>query len=412
MSALTGRPVDVFPASSAHRQEALGPAWTAIAVPDTYSKRKAHGCCWDSVNDKIYMYGGDTLRDCLCYDPTANSWDTVAPMSIARVWIKGICCRGDIYAISGMNNSGWQSSVEEYNPTTNIWRFRANIPTPEIVYEAVVYHDSIILVLGGSPDGVSTDSEVQIFNPATDTWVSGTSMSTGIDMSDACIIGDTIYIPGGVNRSLGYYYGVMWTGAINPTNPTQITWGRETEEIAGGPRFLGPCVALNGEVYYFGGFKSDLGPATDSGYVFNPATGTYDTLPVYPTPVGTCCLATARDSADEIYGLGGTLGDSLDTYAGYYRLSLATAVEEGKSPAVWRMLPVPTVVRGVLCLPAASSSKPQTSGCLLDISGRKVLDLKPGANDVSRLAPGVYFVKGPEVEDGRRMAVRKVVLTK
>jgi len=30
---------------------------------------------------------------------------------------------------------------------------------------------------------------------------------------------------------------------------------------------------------------------------------------------------------------------------------------------------------------------------LLDISGRKVLDLHPGANDVSGLCPGVYFVR-------------------
>jgi hypothetical protein len=30
---------------------------------------------------------------------------------------------------------------------------------------------------------------------------------------------------------------------------------------------------------------------------------------------------------------------------------------------------------------------------LLDACGRKVLDLKPGANDVRALAPGVYFVR-------------------
>jgi hypothetical protein len=49
---------------------------------------------------------------------------------------------------------------------------------------------------------------------------------------------------------------------------------------------------------------------------------------------------------------------------------------------------------------------------LLDVSGGKVLDLKPGANDVSRLAAGVYFIKGPETEDGRPGAMRKVILTR
>ena len=66
----------------------------------------------------------------------------------------------------------------------------------------------------------------------------------------------------------------------------------------------------------------------------------------------------------------------------------------------------PTVVRGVLALPAASRHKPQPAGCLLDVSGRKVLDLNPGPNDVRALAPGVYFVK-----EAQAHAVRKVVIT-
>jgi YVTN family beta-propeller protein len=48
-------------------------------------------------------------------------------------------------------------------------------------------------------------------------------------------------------------------------------------------------------------------------------------------------------------------------------------------------------VRGVLSLrPMADGSRRE----LLDVSGRKVMDLKAGDNDVRRLAPGVYFVRG------------------
>ena len=52
--------------------------------------------------------------------------------------------------------------------------------------------------------------------------------------------------------------------------------------------------------------------------------------------------------------------------------------------------PTPTVMRGLLFLPPAPLS-PHFS--LLSVDGRKVLDLSPGANDVSRLSPGVYFIK-------------------
>lgn len=53
-----------------------------------------------------------------------------------------------------------------------------------------------------------------------------------------------------------------------------------------------------------------------------------------------------------------------------------------------------TVVRGVLVRQAiANSQSPMAAAALLDASGRKVFDLKPGANNVSQLAPGVYFVR-------------------
>ncbi|MEO0078282.1 MAG: hypothetical protein ABIK86_04695, partial [candidate division WOR-3 bacterium] len=61
-----------------------------------------------------------------------------------------------------------------------------------------------------------------------------------------------------------------------------------------------------------------------------------------------------------------------------------------------------SIVRGVLWL---TRDLTQTSDVwdrvprpLLDASGRKLLDLRPGPNDVSRLVPGVYFVRhGPAV---------------
>jgi hypothetical protein len=56
---------------------------------------------------------------------------------------------------------------------------------------------------------------------------------------------------------------------------------------------------------------------------------------------------------------------------------------------------------------------------LLGIGGRKVMDLVPGPNDVSRLAPGVYFVREQALGYSQRSdsplapsAVRKVVVTR
>jgi len=80
-------------------------------------------------------------------------------------------------------------------------------------------------------------------------------------------------------------------------------------------------------------------------------------------------------------------------------------VEESPNPQATSYKPEPTIIRGVLYLPRSSSTSR-----LLDISGRSVMALKPGPNDVSRLAPGVYFVHSPIAN--RHSSITKVVLTR
>jgi YVTN family beta-propeller protein len=69
-----------------------------------------------------------------------------------------------------------------------------------------------------------------------------------------------------------------------------------------------------------------------------------------------------------------------------------------------------TIVRGVLW----QGDRGQKTGDraeLLDVSGRKVLDLRSGANDVSDLAPGVYFVRagsrGPSAGGCHKVVIQR-----
>jgi aminopeptidase N len=81
-------------------------------------------------------------------------------------------------------------------------------------------------------------------------------------------------------------------------------------------------------------------------------------------------------------------------------------IEEGSNDEVQVTNAGPTIIRGVLLLPRLLS----THASLLSIDGRKVLDLRAGPNDASRLAPGVYFVA---VRGTRNTAaVRKVIINR
>jgi YVTN family beta-propeller protein len=87
-----------------------------------------------------------------------------------------------------------------------------------------------------------------------------------------------------------------------------------------------------------------------------------------------------------------------------------TGVDDALRPAS-RSKPLPTIVRGVLCL--ADDRGPGTGdlSALMDACGRKVLDLRPSANDVRALAPGVYFVRDAQAQ-AQVQAIRKIVITR
>jgi hypothetical protein len=107
--------------------------------------------------------------------------------------------------------------------------------------------------------------------------------------------------------------------------------------------------------------------------------------------------ALARGSGSQLFlvyqGWAGTLGGKTHNANRIWgMMDPNPAIAEVTRPEVLLTSRGATIVRGVLFLAEAASHKLQAVS-LLDISGRKVLDLKLGANDVRALAPGVYFIR-------------------
>jgi hypothetical protein len=86
---------------------------------------------------------------------------------------------------------------------------------------------------------------------------------------------------------------------------------------------------------------------------------------------------------------------------------VAIGVEEPRPPFANRQPPSATVCRGILNLQSTIEDR-QSKMLLVDVSGRKVMQLRPGPNDVRRLPPGLYFLRMANSEG--RMANTKVLI--
>ncbi|MBM3322917.1 hypothetical protein FJY69_05525 [candidate division WOR-3 bacterium] len=94
---------------------------------------------------------------------------------------------------------------------------------------------------------------------------------------------------------------------------------------------------------------------------------------------------------------------------GWYRFS-PTGAEERSTLHASRTTPNATIVRGVM-----KGSRLTADGSrqeLLDAAGRKVMTLQPGPNDVSHLAPGVYFVRSAAGDDRHASGLTRLLLVR
>jgi hypothetical protein len=150
-----------------------------------------------------------------------------------------------------------------------------------------------------------------------------------------------------------------------------------------------------------------------------PGGVVFDSGPVVRQEGDQSYPALARGPANQLFlvyqGWAGTVGGkTYNTDRIWGKMNPSTGIEETMNEERGAMNPGPTIVRGTLFL-SASGVRREASSILLDISGRKVLPLKPGANDVSRLSPGVYFVREQSVVSSQHSGstgVTKVIVTR
>lgn len=403
------------------------------AMPEAVSN---NAVCEGYVNGTPYVYsfsGIDSSRDhdgihlkSWRYSTATDAWEAISdlPDTLGKVAASASRVGDVIYIIGGYHvatngNEYTSSRVHRYNTQTNSYLSDgADTPTPVDDHVQVVWRDSIIICItgwsGNGPSGTNVP-DVQLYNPATDTWQAGNPVpnnnSYKVFGAAGTIVGDTIYYFGGARLGGNFPASTSFVkGAINPADPTDITW----EQMISDPVATGYRTAATqryGEAYWLGGSAitynydglaySNNQPVPPAEMVlhYSSHTGTWDTSTVV-LPMDLRGLA--HTGVNTRYIAGGMLaGPTVSDKTWKVEFADVSAVAEPAREDVLRVYPVPA--REVLQVELRGMKT--TSVRLLGMSGAVMKQTTSNRVDVSQLPAGMYVLEARTTTGTHRQLV-------
>jgi N-acetylneuraminic acid mutarotase len=269
----------IYNASPCHAQT----PW--IQKADMHSARKSQCSC--VLDGKIYVIGGkdasSTFKSMEVYDPDTDTWDTTkADMAEARCRFSCCVIDGKILAIGGSVKSESDPiiSIEEYDPVSDSWSHKADIPRERIGPTAEVVHNKIY-VIGGfrDPGNYIPIPEIDVYDLQTEEWTTAADLKTPRWFAASVVVNDKIYVMGGEKRQ-------PWNGlpTVEEYDPATDTWSTKADMITG-RKSLAACV-VDGMIYVFGGSTSYCSGILSSVEIYDPLMDSWEDRTNMPSILG------------------------------------------------------------------------------------------------------------------------------
>jgi large repetitive protein len=241
-----------------------------------------------------------------------GTWTTLAPVSPSPT--EGMTVGGVGQVIVGAYGfsstlGGYTNQTRLYNISGDSWSSGAVAPLParaEAAYGDTT-HGGFLYVIGGD-NSAGVLSDLQRYDPVTDTWTTLTSMPTARAGAAAAVIDDGIFVIGGRQSTSGPCSGGPYLGTVEKYDIDADTWS--TVAPLPNPRSDLAAVAHGGKIFVFGGCTGTTSApsVTNEVDMYDPQTNTWTTgLASMPTPRASL---VAGHSGNQVYAIGGTDGVS------------------------------------------------------------------------------------------------------
>ncbi|XP_044757483.1 kelch-like protein 5 [Coccinella septempunctata] len=146
------------------------------------------------LEEKLYAVGGRESSSCLksmeCYDPHTNKWTMCAPMMRRRSAVGVAVANGYLYAIGGQdppsNNPSYAryDCVERYDPSTDSWTTVAPMTSKKDAVAACLFGNCLVAV--GGYDGAQYLNTFEQYDPITNEWTLLAPLNMG--RAGACVV--------------------------------------------------------------------------------------------------------------------------------------------------------------------------------------------------------------------------------
>ena len=262
------------------------------------------------VNGKIYAIGGYGKNDYAHaveeYDPVTDKWTRKANIPSPRALFSTSVVDGKIYAIGGDEGPDWASSlVEEYDPITDKWTRKADMPTARSSLCTCAVNGKIYAIGGYKSDHLNGNlvffSTVEEYDPATDTWTKKADMPTkrALRSSSACLVDGQIYVIGG---EVGDNNGFDRLSSVEQYDPIADKW---TQKANMPTARVASTAAVNGRIYAIGGHEGRIDQVLATVEEYDPITDSWtkkNDMPTARASLSTCAVN------GKIYAIGGNVG--------------------------------------------------------------------------------------------------------